>query len=154
MRRVTTLIALLLAAAALAEAQTPRGGTLYQRRAEQELINLNAEWVRAARAADARSLERLLADDFTLTTADGETRSRKEYIAELVSGERKLTSLAPEGYQARLHGDAAVLAHGGTLAAEYKGRDMSGRYRWTHFFVRRGARWRCVATQATRLASQ
>lgn len=157
MRRFTVAFALLVAFAAVAASQGQRGGnssssSLYVRRAvEQELVGQNAEWVRAARAADERALGRLLADDFTLTTADGETLDKKQYIAEISSGVRKLTSLTPEGQQARVHGNGAVLAHGGALAGEYKGRDMSGRYRWTHFYARRGRRWRCVATQVTRV---
>ena len=159
MRRFTAALALLLAAAALAEAQAQpgqqgqRAASLYVRRAEQELIGQNAEWARAARAADARALDRLLADDFTITTADGERLDKKQYIAELTSGVRKLTAVSPEGYQTRVHGGGAVLAHGGALAGEYKGRDLSGRYRWTHFFARRGNRWRCVATQVTRVTT-
>ena len=162
MRRFTAALALLFAAAALAEAQGQqaqqgqqgqRAASLYVRRAEQELIGQNAEWARAARAADARALDRLLADDFTMTNADGETLNKKQYIAELTSGVRKLTAVTPEGYQTRVHGSGAVLAHGGALAGEYKGRDMSGRYRWTHFFARRGRRWRCVATQVTRVTT-
>jgi ketosteroid isomerase-like protein len=160
MRRFTFAFALLVAASAPAVAQSRRGGgsgggSLYARRAvESEIINRNAEWARAARAADARALERLLADDFTLTTADGETLDKKTYIAELTSGVRKLVSLTPEGHQTRVHGGGAVLAHGGALAGEYKGRDMSGRYRWTHFYARRGRRWRCVATQVTRVRTE
>ena len=159
MRRFTAALALIFAAAVPAAAQAQpaqqgqRGTSLYVRRAEQELIGQNAEWVRAALAADARALERLLADDFTMINADGETLNRKQYIAELTSGARRLTAITPEGYQTRVHGNGAVLAHGGALAGEYRGRDISGRYRWTHFFARRGRRWRCVATQVTRVAA-
>ncbi|MCA1615349.1 MAG: nuclear transport factor 2 family protein [Acidobacteria bacterium] len=154
MRRITAAFALLALASASAAAQGRRASnsSLNMRRAvEQEIISQNAAWARAARAADTRALERLLADDFTLTTADGETLGKKEYIAEISSGVRKLTSLAPEGHQARVHGGGAVLTHGGTAAGEHKGRDLSGRYRWTHFYARRGRRWRCVATQVTRV---
>ena len=160
MRRFTAAFALLFAAAAPAEAQGQQGpqsrraSSLYVRRAEQEIIGQNAEWVRAARSADARALERLLDDDFTLTTADGERLGKKQYIAELTSGARKLAALTPEGHQTRVHGSGAVLAHGGSIAGEYKGRDLSGRYRWTHFYARRGRRWRCVATQVTRVRTE
>lgn len=159
MRRFTFAFVLLVAASATAAAQDTRGGSsgsgLYARRAvESEIVSRNAEWARAARAADARALERLLADDFTLTTADGETLDKKTYITELTSGVRKLASLTPEGHQTRVHGGGAVLAHGGALAGEYKGRDVSGRYRWTHFYARRGRRWRCVATQVTRVRAE
>ncbi len=151
MRRVTAAVALLLAASALAEAQSQRASTLQRRRAEQEITSINADWARAARAADTRALGRILADDFTLTTADGEVLDKRQYLAEFASGDRRVSSLATEGHQARVHGDAAVLSHGGELTGTYKGRDAAGRYRWTHFYVRRGRRWLCVATQVTRI---
>ena len=119
----------------------------------EQLLRAGAERL-LARAADARSLDRLLAEDFTATTADGRLKSKREYIADFVSGSRRITELTFDDFQARVHGTTAALTHGGTLSGSQDGRDTSGRYRWTHFFVRRGARWRCVATQATRLSQQ
>jgi ketosteroid isomerase-like protein len=153
MKRVL-IAAALLALPASAHAQARARATTYEQAAGRQLIALVEQWGRAARAADARSLDRLLADDFSATTADGRVRSKKEYIADFVSGSRKIDELAFDNYQARVHGNAAALTHGGTLRGLNDGRDASGRYRWTHIFVRRGSRWRCVATQATRLASR
>lgn len=154
MKRVLICAALLAAAAGTAAAQTRARPTTYQQASERQLIALVEEWGRAARAADRRTLDRLLADDFRATTADGRLKSKKEYIADFVSGERKINELSFNSFQVRVHGGAAALTHGGTLRGSEDGRDTSGRYRWTHIFVRRGARWRCVATQATRLAAQ
>lgn len=155
MKRVLIAAALLAAAAPSPAAQQARGRpTTYQQAAERQLIALVEEWGRAARAADGRSLDRLFADDFSATTADGRLKSKKEYVADFVSGTRKIDTLTFDNFQVRVHGSTAALTHGGTLRGLQDGRDASGRYRWTHVFVRRGERWRCVATQATRLAAQ
>jgi ketosteroid isomerase-like protein len=154
MKRVLIAAALVAAAAASVAAQTRARPTTYQQAAERQLIALVEDWGRAARAADARALDRLLADDFTATTTDGRLKSKKEYIADFTSGARKIDTLTFDNFVVRVHGGAAAITHGGTLRGSQDGRDASGRYRWTHFFVRRGARWRCVATQATRLAQQ
>jgi ketosteroid isomerase-like protein len=154
MKRVLIAAALLAAAAAPAAAQAGGRPTPYRQAVERQLIALVEEWGRAARGADARALERLLADDFSATTADGRVRNRREYIADFVSGSRRIDELTFDDYRSRVHGSAAALTHGGTLRGTQDGRDASGRYRWTHIFVRRGARWRVVATQATRLARQ
>jgi ketosteroid isomerase-like protein len=154
MKRVLTIAALLAAAAAPVAAQTRARPTVYEQAAERQLIALIEEWGRAARAADARTLDRLLADDFSATTADGRLKSKKQYIADFTSGSRKVDELTFDNFTARVHGSAAAVTHGGALRGTQDGRDAGGRYRWTHIFVRRGARWRCVATQATRLAQQ
>ena len=154
MKRVLVAAALLAAAGLPVAAQTRARPTAYQQAAERQLIALVEEWGRAARAADERALNRLLADDFSATTADGRFKNKREYIADFVSGSRKIDALTFDDFHARVHGNTAAIVHGGTLRGSQDGRDASGRYRWTHFFVRRGARWRCVATQATRLARQ
>ena len=154
MKRVLIAAALLAAAAASSAAQTAGRPTAFEQAAERQLIALVEEWGRAARAADARALNRLLADDFSATTADGRVRSKREYVADFTSGARRITELTFDDFQVRVHGNTAALTHGGTLRGTQGGRDASGRYRWTHIFVRRGARWRVVATQATRLAQQ
>ena len=154
MKRVLIAAALLAATALPSAAQTGGQPTPYQQAVERQLTALVEEWGRAARAADARSLDRLLAEDFTATTADGRLKSKREYIADFVSGSRRITELTFDDFQARVHANAAALTHGGTLSGTQDGRDASGRYRWTHIFIRRGARWRVVATQATRLAQQ
>ena len=154
MKRVLIAAALFAAAALPLAAQTRGRPTTYQQTVERQLIALVEEWGRAARAADARTLERILADDFTATTADGQIKGRREYVADFTSGSRRIDELTFDSFQARVHGNTAALTHGGALRGSLDGRDTSGRYRWTHIFVRRGARWRCVATQATRLAQQ
>lgn len=154
MKRVLIIAALLVCVAASSAAQTRGRPTAYEQATERQLIALVEEWGRAARASDARALERLLADDFSATTADGRLKTRKEYIADFTSGSRRIDELTFDNFVARVHGSAAAITHGGTLRGTQGGRDASGRYRWTHVFVRRGARWRCVATQATRLAQQ
>lgn len=154
MKRVLIAATLLAFAALPSAAQTRGRATRYEQAVERQLIDLVEQWGRAARASDARALNRLLADDFTATTADGQLKSKKEYVEDFASGSRKITELSFNNYRVSLHGGTASITHGGTLSGSLDGRDASGRYRWTHIFVRRGSRWRCVATQATRLPQQ
>jgi ketosteroid isomerase-like protein len=48
-----------------------------------------------------------------------------------------------------VHGDAAVVTYASVDKGKYKTQDISGRYRWTDFFVRRGGTWQIVAGQGT-----
>ena len=48
-----------------------------------------------------------------------------------------------------MHGDAAVVTYVTTDKGKYKGQDISGRFRWTDVFVRRGGAWQIVAAHGT-----
>ena len=45
----------------------------------------------------------------------------------------------------RAYGDTAVVTYVTTDKGKFKGQDISGRYRWTDVFVRRGGTWQIVA---------
>jgi ketosteroid isomerase-like protein len=52
----------------------------------------------------------------------------------------------------RVYGDMAVATYGSTDKGSYKGKDISGRFRWTDVFVKRNGRWEIVAGQGTRIS--
>jgi hypothetical protein len=37
------------------------------------------------------------------------------------------------------------------MTGQYKGKDISGQYRWTDVFVKRQGRWQVVATHASQI---
>ena len=41
-----------------------------------------------------------------------------------------------------------------SMKAEFKGKDISGQYRWTDTFIKRNGRWQCVATHASNVAQK
>ena len=51
----------------------------------------------------------------------------------------------------RVYGDAAVVTYSTMDKGTFKGQDISGRYRWTDVFARRGGTWQIVAGQGTRI---
>jgi uncharacterized protein (TIGR02246 family) len=150
MKRTAAIVALLFVVIGFTQGQKkPTRADL-----EKELIGVDESWMVAAQKADAAALNRIIADDYIMTTASGEVKNKEQYVSDFVSGVRKDYSLIAEDYRVRVYGEVAVLTHGGITKAEYQGRDTSGRYRWTHIFVRRDARWVCVANHVTRLAQQ
>jgi ketosteroid isomerase-like protein len=54
----------------------------------------------------------------------------------------------------RVIGDVAVVTARNTIKGTYMGKDVSGAYRGTDVFVKRGGRWRVLTTQATAVATQ
>lgn len=53
----------------------------------------------------------------------------------------------------RLYGDVAVVTGRNTIKATWEDiqRDISGPYRFTDVFVKRGGHWQCIASQASRV---
>ncbi len=48
--------------------------------------------------------------------------------------------------------DMAVVTYKSDDAGSYKGRDISGRYRWTDVLVKRDGRWQFLVSQGTAIA--
>lgn len=113
---------------------------------EQEVAQLEHAWARAYVDRDVATLDRLEAADWICTTADGETFTKTEDIADLKSAAYQATVFKMEDVKVRVYGDMAVATALQTEKATYKGADASKVLRCTDTWVRRDGRWQCVAT--------
>ena len=91
----------------------------------------------------------VLSEDAVLTGPDGAVQTKAQLLADLKSGTLVIESSAISDMKVRVFGEAAVVTYTTTDKGNYKGRDISGRYRWTDTFVRREGKWRIVAGQGT-----
>ena len=121
---------------------------------EQELIKLENGWSEAMVKKDLAFLDRILANEFTETDAEGTVWTKAQELAVLTSGEFKCTSAVADDMQVRVYGDTAVATGRNTNKAQLKGKDISGQHRWTDTWIKRDGRWQCVATQATRIVEK
>jgi ketosteroid isomerase-like protein len=48
-------------------------------------------------------------------------------------------------------GDSGIVQGEGTIKGSYKGKDMSGRYRWTDTYVKRDGVWQCVSSFSSKI---
>jgi ketosteroid isomerase-like protein len=119
--------------------------------AEQELIDLDHEWVEAATKGDTEFLKRLFGERMFEVQPDGHAASAEEMLKGIAT--RKSTQI--EGYcdqiQIRgIYGDTAILTdrrvRKGTSA---DGKDISGQWRVTRVFIKQGGKWRAVAGAMT-----
>jgi len=141
-RAVATLIPMLVAASP----SFAQSGA-----AERVLVDLEHAWARAVQEADAAAIGTIIADDYVGTTASGQIQSKAEYLAEFVSGDRRVFKLTTDDLVVRVYGRVAVLTHGGHAQGEYRGRPVAGEFRWTHVFVERDGRWQAVANHVTKI---
>jgi ketosteroid isomerase-like protein len=121
---------------------------------EQELIKLKDGWNDAVVKVDLAFLDRILADDLTDTDPEGTVCTKAQDIADLKSGDFKCTALVTDDYKVRVYGDAAVVTGRNTMKAQFKGKDISGPYRWTDTWIKRDGRWQCVGGHASEVVQK
>jgi uncharacterized protein (TIGR02246 family) len=122
--------------------------------AEQELVAVENAWAAAAVKADGAALEKIYADEYLFTDEEGLVWNKSQDIANVTTGVYKPTSYKFDDMKVRIYGDTAVVTGRNMVQATYKGKDISGPYRFTDVFVKRDGRWQCVATQAGRVSKK
>jgi len=120
---------------------------------ETELLRLQREWLDAYQKHDADAIERIEADDFTLTEGDGKVTTKAEDVASIRNAKppQPDDSFDVEDVKVRLYGDTAILMGRVILKYRNKGQMVVERYRYTDTYLKRRGRWQVVASQLTRL---
>jgi ketosteroid isomerase-like protein len=119
--------------------------------AEQAVMRIERELLNAVLKGDPSANERYLADTFVFTGPDGSVENKAQAIADLKSGDLKLQAASIDGAKVQVYGDTAVVTYSSNDKGTYKGKDISGKTRWTDVFVNRNGRWQLVATHGTML---
>jgi hypothetical protein len=114
---------------------------------EQELRQMNDDWVKALVRADGATLERIMADDFFFAyPMEGDDKA--QFIGDVVSGDVKVELIKRENVTVRIWGSTAVIAGTDSATWSYKGRDFSGHYKIIHIYSFRDDHWQLVSIQA------
>ena len=151
MRRFATLGALVLAASALVSAQAPEARTALPPTQDTEAVLMKMERDAAAALVkrDITGFGSVFSEDAVFTGPDGAVQTKAQLLADIKSGSLVIDASEISDMKVRVFGEAAVVTYTTTDKGKYKGRDISGRYRWTDMFVRRGGKWQIVAGQGT-----
>jgi ketosteroid isomerase-like protein len=121
--------------------------------AEREIARLSQQVYEAYVKADTSFLDGALADDWMGISPSGDTRDKALHLKELTDGTVKFEAIDRSDVKVRGYGDAAIVT--GRLQSKVKrqGQEVGGPARYTQVFVRQGGKWRCVASQVTRIAA-
>ncbi|HEY8558899.1 MAG TPA: nuclear transport factor 2 family protein [Pyrinomonadaceae bacterium] len=120
-----------------------------QNDSEREVRRLERAWLDAYEQRDSKSMDEIVADDFTITFPDGTVQTKPQIIKSL-NAARAGSTPPPKFYteevQARVYGDAAILT--GRVTAEWRqnGNTAKEQNRYTDTYVKRGGRWQVVAS--------
>lgn len=115
------------------------------RASRQALIDLEAAYVRAFNARDARLLDRLIAEDYLLTGPDGVTIGKADlirYIQSLPDGVTAATTV----YEVRTYGDCGIVVANFVMSQDGRRLDFE---RFTETCLRRGGRWYFLALHSS-----
>jgi uncharacterized protein (TIGR02246 family) len=141
-----TVLAVSLSLTALAKTtQTSRDGGV-----EQTIRQLENENREATLKNDASVFERLLADDWLNTNANGTVTTKAQLMSLVKSGTFKISSLEYDDVMVRAYQDAAVVT--GRSTSTRMGQDnklITGQVRFTRVYITRDQGWQVVSAQST-----
>ena len=141
---LVTLVAASCGATAARQAPQPK-----LTRAEEEVRRLERQWLDAYEQNDAVAMERIVADDFTITFPNGSMQTKPQLMAMVKAprgpGQPRMRFYT-EGVQSRAYGDTVILL--GRVVSEYErdGKTVREQSRYTDTYVRSRGRWQVVAS--------
>ena len=112
---------------------------------EQALLQIERDWMAAWLKQDAAVLDGILADGF-VENYQGKATAKKQYIADMKAGIYKLESAEVVDMRAVVFGDQAVVNGISVTKGTTRGKDDSGKKRWTDVYAKQDGRWRAVVS--------
>jgi ketosteroid isomerase-like protein len=114
---------------------------------EQQLREMNDEWVKALVRRDSATLDRIMADDFVFAyPMEGDDKG--QFITDVTSGSIRVEYLNRENVTVYIWGSTAALTAKDSAKWFYNGREFSGHYKIVHVYAQRDGEWRLVLVQA------
>lgn len=145
--RVIILVTLIAASCVLTLAQQAQQPHLTK--AEEEVRKLERQWLDAYEQHNPEAMDRIVADDFTITFPNGAIQTKPQLIAMVKTPRRPAQPrmrFSTEDVQSRAYGDTVILI--GRVITEYEreGKPVREQSRYTDTYVQRKGRWQVVAS--------
>jgi len=119
---------------------------------EKELAQIEQKIVKAWLNGDRKTIESILAPDWSVIDLTGRVLTKAQVLQELGSGERKIESGSVDDLKVRAFGKIAIVTGRSVLAGTYQGNRVSVVLRFTDVFAKREDGWQVVASQGTQVA--
>jgi len=117
---------------------------------EQALLQLEWDWTAAWLKQDAAAMDAILAEGYA-ENANGQTTPKKQYVADMKAGIYKVESSQASDMRVVVFGDQAVANGISTSKYTMRGKDASGKSRWTDVYEKRDGRWRAVVSYIVKI---
>ena len=109
-------------------------------------VEAQDNWYAALKKHDADAVASLLEDRFILTTPNGETWAKDDFVSGVRNGSLVIEAEDFEGEHVESYGDAAILTGSLTLRGSRDGNDISGSYRFVETWIKTADQWRKAAS--------
>jgi uncharacterized protein (TIGR02246 family) len=149
MRHIIIIVGL-VAVLAFTTAQSGAGQATQVSKAEEAVRKLERAWLDAYEQHDAKAMDTIVADDFTITFPDGSMQTKMQVLNSIKSPRNPASpalKFYTEDVQSRVYDDMVVILTG-RVVTEYQrdGKTMKEQNRYTDTYVRRQGRWQVVAS--------
>jgi hypothetical protein len=122
---------------------------------KREILDLEKAYWEAMKAADADTLHRLTADEFTMTMGEGiSSEPNDSFVEMMTSGDMHLKSYRLDDANAvfrELGTNVALLAYKGHSTFERNGETEEADYNYSTTWVKKGKSWQAAAGSAVRV---
>jgi ketosteroid isomerase-like protein len=145
LRPITALL-LLISLSCFAQDAKPAKG---KGSVEQQIQDVLEQRRQAALKADAAFLDANTADDYLRISPNGRLLTKAEYLEATKNGGLKYQSIEQRDLKIQVYGNIAVTTSVADLKGTNQGQDVSGSYRISQVFVKRGGKWLAVHFHAS-----
>jgi ketosteroid isomerase-like protein len=118
---------------------------------QQILIQLEHEWDAAFFRNDAPFIEKILAEEFVATYADGTRGDKAKELRLVAEFNLQIESSTLSDFTVKIYGDTAVVWFSRHLVGTSQGQRHEVTYLYSDVFVWRAGRWQCVGSQSTKV---
>jgi hypothetical protein len=150
MKPVIVMVIAVAISAGLSAAQhkknAPETSTPVQGSVGTQLEQIEHKWAESEVKADPAMIAPYLDDSMVQTNPDGSVSTRKEVLDGIGKGDPTLKAVDLAEMKTQSYGDAAVIMGRYTEKREVKGKHVMTAGRFTDTYVKRGGKWKCVAS--------
>lgn len=119
--------------------------------AEQEVLQVERQYVRANLQRDTAALDDILAYEFTITAYGHRISTKEQRLALLRNPDFIFESLKTDDLQVKVSGDSATVTGAAVLVARNHGEEFTTPvYRFTRAYEKRDGRWQIVSVRVLR----
>ena len=112
---------------------------------EDQLIQLDRAWTHAELKGDKKSVEPMIADDYTGTTMRGQLENKSQYLASVAPNSDMVKA---DEYKVTVYGNTAIMTHRATVSGV-----RNIQFRSTHVWMKRKGKWQVVAHHGSVIAA-
>jgi len=121
---------------------------------QDTLVELEQMWDAAFHNHDQKFIETVLADEFIATYGDGSRGDKAKELSLALDDRQQVDSSTLDEFIVKVYGNNAVVWFTQHLVGPVKGKPVAVTYRYVDMWVNRDGKWKCVASQSTRVATK